>query len=111
MKTTRQIYEEMREQMAQRSGYAPDDGCELAVRLYAAAAQIESLYAYADWSRRQCFPQTAVGTERPGHAGHRHRSGAGFRTDDPGGHPLLRTGRRAVPADRSLRHPHRLDRK
>ena len=68
MKTTRQIYEEMREQMAQRSGYAPDDGCELAVRLYAAAAQIESLYAYADWSRRQCFPQTAVGEYLDRHA-------------------------------------------
>ena len=60
MKTTQEIYEQMRDQMAQRSGCAPDDGCELAVRLYAAAAQIESLYAYADWSRRQCFPQSAA---------------------------------------------------
>ncbi len=68
MKTTKQIYQEMRAQMAQRSGYAPDDGCELAVRLYAAAAQIESLYAYADWSRRQCFPQTAVGEYLDMHA-------------------------------------------
>ena len=68
MKTTRQIYDELREAMAQRSGYAPDDGCELAVRLYAASAQIESLYAYADWSRRQCFPQTAAGEYLDRHA-------------------------------------------
>ena len=68
MKTTQQIYTEMRETMAQRSGYAPEDGSELAVRLYAAAAQIESLYAYADWSRRQCFPQTAVGEYLDMHA-------------------------------------------
>lgn len=58
---TQEIYEGMRTRMAERCGYEPDDGAELAVRLYAAAAQIESLYAYADWSRRQCFPHTAVG--------------------------------------------------
>ena len=68
MKTTQEIYEQMRDQMAQRSGCAPDDGCELAVRLYAAAAQIESLYAYADWSRRQCFPQSAAGEYLDMHA-------------------------------------------
>lgn len=61
MKTTQEIYEAMLETVAERSGFSPDDSCDLAVRLYAAAAQLESLYAYADWSRQQCFPQTAVG--------------------------------------------------
>lgn len=61
MKTTQEIYEAMLEGIRSRSGFAADDSCDLAVRLYAAAAQIESLYAYADWSRRQCFPQTATG--------------------------------------------------
>ena len=61
MKTTQEIYEAMLEGVQSRSGFAADDSCDLAVRLYAAAAQIESLYAYADWSRRQCFPQTAGG--------------------------------------------------
>ena len=61
MKTTQEIYASMREAVAERTGFTPDDGCELAVRLYAAAAQLESLYAYADWSRKQCFPQTAAG--------------------------------------------------
>lgn len=68
MKTTKQIYQQMRTKMAQRCGYEPDDSCELAVRLYAAAAQIESLYAYADWSRKQCFPQTAIGEYLDMHA-------------------------------------------
>ncbi len=68
MKTTQEIYEQMRAQMAERSGCALDDGCELAVRLYAAAAQIESLYAYCDWSRKQCFPQSAVGEYLDMHA-------------------------------------------
>ena len=61
MKTTKELYEAMLEGVKSRSGFSPDDSCDLAVRLYAAAAQLESLYAYADWSRRQCFPQTADG--------------------------------------------------
>ena len=61
MKTTKELYEAMLEGIKARSGFAADDSCDLAVRLYAAAAQLESLYAYADWSRRQCFPQTADG--------------------------------------------------
>ena len=69
MKTTQEIYEGLREAFAERAGFAPDEGCELAVRLYAAAAQLESLYAYADWSRKQCFPQTAAGEYLDLHAG------------------------------------------
>ncbi|MBE6932492.1 MAG: baseplate J/gp47 family protein [Ruminococcaceae bacterium] len=61
MKTTKELYEAMLEGIKARSGFAADDSCDLAVRLYAAAAQLESLYAYADWSRRQCFPHTADG--------------------------------------------------
>ncbi len=68
MNTTQEIYESMLETVAGRSGFSPDDSCDLAVRLYAAAAQLESLYAYADWSRQQCFPQTAVGEYLDRHA-------------------------------------------
>ncbi len=68
MKTTQEIYEAMLETVAERSGFSPDESCDLAVRLYAAAAQLESLYAYADWSRQQCFPQTAVGEYLDRHA-------------------------------------------
>ena len=68
MKTTQEIYEGLRAAFEARAGFAPDEGCELAVRLYAAAAQLESLYAYADWSRSQCFPQTAAGEALDLHA-------------------------------------------
>lgn len=44
------------------TGFAMHDASDLAVRLYAAAAELESLYAYADWGLTQSFPQTASGT-------------------------------------------------
>jgi uncharacterized phage protein gp47/JayE len=62
MKTMETIYGEMLEQFEQATGFTMADESDLAVRLYAAAAQLESLYVYADWCRRQCFPQTAEGT-------------------------------------------------
>lgn len=68
MKTTQEIYEAMLEDVAERCDLAMEDSCDLAVRLYAAAAQLESLYAYADWSRKQCFPQTAAGEYLDMHA-------------------------------------------
>lgn len=68
MKTAREIYEEMLQSVQTRTGLPMDDSSDLAVRLYAASAQLESLYAYADWSRRQCFPHTAVGEYLDRHA-------------------------------------------
>ena len=61
MKTVDEIYQEMLEVFAQRSGYLPNDACDLSVRLYAMAAQVQALYAQADWVARQAFPQTAEG--------------------------------------------------
>ncbi len=61
MKTTQEIYEQMLAVYEEKTGFAMDGSCDLAVRLYAAAVQLEELYAYADWSRRQAFPQTAEG--------------------------------------------------
>ena len=58
----------MLQTVEEKCGLAMDDSCDLAVRLYAAAAQLESLYAYADWSRRQSFPQTASGENLDRHA-------------------------------------------
>lgn len=68
MKTTQEIYEQLRNAVEQKSGYAMEDTCDLAVRLYAAAAQLESLYAYADWTRRQAFPQSAAAEQLEQHA-------------------------------------------
>lgn len=44
-----------------------DSASDLSVRLYAAAAEIESLYLYCDWALRQCFPQTAAGSYLDSH--------------------------------------------
>lgn len=62
MKTMAEIYTEMLELFETETGFTMASESDLAVRLYAAAAQLESLYVYADWCRRQCFPQTAEGT-------------------------------------------------
>lgn len=61
MKTAKEIYQEICENYAELTGTAVSDGCDMAVRLYAAAAQIESIYIYNDWVKKQCFPQTATG--------------------------------------------------
>ena len=59
--TAQQIFRQMITTFSQYTGQPLDEGCDLAVRMYAAAAQLETLYQYADWSRRQAFPQTADG--------------------------------------------------
>jgi len=61
MKKASEIYAEMCTSYADITGMTVKDGCDMAVRLYAAAAQLESLYVYNDWVKKQCFPQTAEG--------------------------------------------------
>ena len=60
-KTIDEIYGEMLEVFAQESGYLPASSCDLAARLYAAAAQIQGLLFQAQWILDQSFPQTAQG--------------------------------------------------
>ena len=67
-KTIDEIYQEMLTVFAQETGMRPEGTGELAVRLYALAAQVYGLYQEADWTRRQCFPQTATGEELDKHA-------------------------------------------
>ena len=57
MKTVEEIYETLKADMAQRAGFVPEDGCDLAVRLWAAAAQIQALEIQADWVLDQSFPR------------------------------------------------------
>ena len=45
----------------QETGMEAAQTSDLAVRLYAVAAQIQALYVQADWVGRQCFPQSAEG--------------------------------------------------
>ena len=61
MKTVDEIFEEMLACFGEKTGVELEAGCDLAVRLYAAAAQVYALYVQADWVARQAFPQTAEG--------------------------------------------------
>lgn len=61
MKTCEQLYADMMQTYGEKTGFVMADSADLAVRLYAAAAQMESLYAYCDWALGQAFPQTATG--------------------------------------------------
>lgn len=68
MKTIEEIYQELLSAFARRAGFAPDDSCDLTVRLYALAAQLQALGVQADWVLDQSFPQTAQGTYLGYHA-------------------------------------------
>ena len=50
MKEVEELYGKMLAVFEEKTGFTMDDTADLAVRLYAAAAQIQSLYAYSDWA-------------------------------------------------------------
>ena len=68
MKTAEEIYGLMKAAFEEKTGRDISDDCDMAVRLYAAAAQTEALYIYNDWVKEQCFPQTATGEYLARHA-------------------------------------------
>lgn len=68
MKTVEELYREMVESFSQETGMEINGTGEMAVRLYALAAQLYGLYEENDWTRKQCFPQTATGEELDKHA-------------------------------------------
>lgn len=59
--TVEEIYGHMVTVFQQETGITLAGDGDMAVRLYAVAAQIYALYVQADWVNRQCFPQTAQG--------------------------------------------------
>ena len=61
MRSVEEIYQEMLAAFTEAVGFEPGEGCDLAVRLRAAAAQIQALEIQADWVLDQSFPQTAQG--------------------------------------------------
>ncbi len=61
MRSIEEIYQTMLKAFAERAGFTPETGCDLAVRLWAAAAEIQALGIQADWVLDQSFPQTAQG--------------------------------------------------
>ena len=69
MRTTEEIYGEMLAHFQRETGMEASGSGDLAVRLYAVAAQIYALYVQGDWVGRQCFPQTAGGEYLDLHAG------------------------------------------
>ena len=68
MKTVDEIYQEMAAVFVEQTGMEAGAAGDLAVRLYAVAAEIFGLYQQVEWTRRQCFPQTAQGEELDKHA-------------------------------------------
>ena len=68
MKTIEEIYQSLLTAYAQRTGTALAEDCDLAVRFYAAAAQLQALDIQAWWVLDQSFPQTAQGVYLDGHA-------------------------------------------
>lgn len=71
MKMIDEIYGEMCGTYYEKTGVALNDGGDMAVRLYASAAQIYAVYTHLEWVRKQCFPQTAAGEALDCHAGMR----------------------------------------
>ena len=68
MITLEDIYQGLAAEFQARTGKTAGSSSELAVRFYAVAAQIYSLYVQGEWTRRQCFPQTARGEDLDKHA-------------------------------------------
>ena len=68
MITLEEIYGGLAAEFQARTGKTAGASSELAVRFYAVAAQIYALYVQGEWTRRQCFPQTAQGEELDKHA-------------------------------------------
>jgi len=61
MKTAEEIYEEMLETFAEKTSYNISDSSDLAVRLYASAAQISALYAQIDYVEKAMLSADCVG--------------------------------------------------
>lgn len=68
MITLEEIYQGLASEFQAQTGQTAGGSSELAVRFYAVAAQLYSLYVQAEWTRRQCFPQTAQGEDLDKHA-------------------------------------------
>lgn len=68
MKDIETIYQELKAAFSERAGFDMGDGCDVSVRLWAAAAQIQALQMQADWVLNQSFPQTAEGIFLDRHA-------------------------------------------
>ena len=62
MKEMSVIYSEMKEELERKTGVSLSDGGDMALRLYAVAAELETLWSQVQWTLNQSFPQTAAGS-------------------------------------------------
>lgn len=78
MKDVEEIYQSLLNRYTERTGEVLAEDCDLAVRLWAVSAQIQSLYIQTEWVLNQSFPQTAQDTYLEYHAAMRglHRNEA-----------------------------------
>lgn len=68
MQTIEKIYQGLMARFQELTGVTPMGEGDLAVRFYAVAAELYSLYVQGEWVRAQCFPQSAVGESLERHA-------------------------------------------
>lgn len=68
MKTVEEYYSEMLVEFQSQTGIDPSGSGDLAVRLYAVAAQLYAMEVQTQFMGEQCFPQTATGTYLDQHA-------------------------------------------
>lgn len=63
-----EIYSNLKQTFESESGLVINDGGDMALRFYAVAAELVSLWAECDFVHRQSFPQTATGSYLENHA-------------------------------------------
>jgi uncharacterized phage protein gp47/JayE len=68
VKETNEIYQEMKDELERRTGISFNNGGDMALRLYAVAAELSTLWAQVEWTGKQAFPQTASGEMLDMHA-------------------------------------------
>lgn len=68
METYDTILKRMQDEFQSLSGYSADDASDIGIRLKVLAGEIFSIQTYADWLKRQMFPQTAGGEQLDFHA-------------------------------------------
>lgn len=68
MKTTAEIYRDMKQTVADGTGFTPNDGGDMAIRLLAAAHELRALWEQTEYVLRQSMPQTAEGRGLEAHA-------------------------------------------
>jgi uncharacterized phage protein gp47/JayE len=63
-----EIYQSMKNAVESGSGVNINNGGDMALRLYAVAAELHSLWMQTEWLQKQSFPQTATGGFLDSHA-------------------------------------------